>query len=99
MIQMDLLNMASQVAQWWKICLPMQEMQEMRVWSLGWEDPLEKEIATHSSNPNMPGIPVDRGAWWATVHGIAKDRHDLVTEHTYTNSLQTLNILESECNI
>ena len=47
----------------------------------------------------MPGIPVDRGAWWATVHGIAKDRNDLVTEHTYTNSLQTLNILESECNI
>ena len=24
-------------------------MQEMRVWSLGWEDPLEKEMATHSS--------------------------------------------------
>ena len=27
----------------------MQETQEMRVWSLGWEDPLEKEMATHSS--------------------------------------------------
>ena len=27
----------------------MQEMQEMRVWSLGWEDPLEKELATHYS--------------------------------------------------
>ena len=24
-------------------------MQEMQVWSLGWEDPLKKEIATHSS--------------------------------------------------
>ena len=24
-------------------------MQEIRVWSLGWEDPLEKEMATHSS--------------------------------------------------
>ena len=23
---------------------------EMWVWSLGWEDPLEKEMATHSSN-------------------------------------------------
>ena len=23
-------------------------MQEMQIWSLGWEDPLEKEIATHS---------------------------------------------------
>ena len=31
------------------ICLPMQEMQEMLVQSLGWEDPLEKEIATNSS--------------------------------------------------
>ena len=27
-----------------------QEMQEMWVQSLGWEDPLEEEIATHSSN-------------------------------------------------
>ena len=24
-------------------------MQETWVWSLGWEDPLEKEMATHSS--------------------------------------------------
>ena len=31
------------------ICLPVQEIQEMWVRSLGWEDPLEKEIATHSS--------------------------------------------------
>ena len=27
----------------------MQEMQEMWIQSLGWEDPLEKEMATHSS--------------------------------------------------
>ena len=27
----------------------MQETQEMQVQSLGWEDPLEEEIATHSS--------------------------------------------------
>ena len=27
----------------------MQEMQETWVLSLGWEDPLEKEMATHSS--------------------------------------------------
>ena len=27
----------------------MQEMQEMQVWSLGWEDPWEEEMATHSS--------------------------------------------------
>ena len=34
------------VAHWWGIYLPMQKMQ---VWSLGWEDSLEKGIATHSS--------------------------------------------------
>ena len=27
----------------------MQDLQEMMVWSLGWEDPLEEDIATHSS--------------------------------------------------
>ena len=32
-----------------KTCLPMQEMQEMQVGSLGWKDPLEKVIATCSS--------------------------------------------------
>ena len=37
---------AFQVAQWQRICLP---MQGMWVWSLGWEDPLEEEMATHSS--------------------------------------------------
>ena len=36
----------SQVAQWNRICLP---MQKTRVHSLGQEDPLEKEMATHSS--------------------------------------------------
>ena len=37
---------ASQVAQWQRIHLPVQETQ---VQSLGWEDPLEEEMATHSS--------------------------------------------------
>ena len=30
--------------------LAMQELQEMWVRSLGWEDPLEKEMATYSSS-------------------------------------------------
>ena len=29
--------------------LTMQETRETRVWSLGWEDPLEEEMATHAS--------------------------------------------------
>ena len=24
--------------------------------------------------------PGDRGAWWATVHGVTRERHDLATE-------------------
>ena len=46
-------------------------MQETWVQSLGWEDPLEKEMATHSSIPAWR-ILMDRGAWRATVHGVAK---------------------------
>ena len=30
-------------------CLPVQDTQETRVRSLGWEDPLEEGMATHSS--------------------------------------------------
>ena len=41
---------ASQVAKWSRICLPMQETQETWVRSLGQEDPLEEEMATHSSS-------------------------------------------------
>ena len=36
---------------------------EAEVCSLGWEDPLEEEMATHSSIL----------AWWATVHGGHKE--------------------------
>ena len=37
------------MAQWQRICLPIQEIQETRVQSLGQEDPLEKGMAIHSS--------------------------------------------------
>ena len=49
-----------------------QELQETRVQSLGGEDPLEKEMATHSSILAWR-IPVDRGVWQATVHRITKN--------------------------
>ena len=44
---------------------------ETGVLSLGWEDPLEEGMTTHSSILVWK-IPMDRGAWWATVHVIAK---------------------------
>ena len=40
-------------------------------WILGWQDPLEEGMATHSSILAWR-IPMDRGAWQATVHGIAE---------------------------
>ena len=46
-------------------------MQETWVRSLGWEDPPEEDMATHSSILAWK-IPMDREAWWATVHGVAK---------------------------
>ena len=47
-------------------------MQEIRVQSLGWEDILEKEMATHSSILAWK-IPWTRGAWQAIVHGVTKE--------------------------
>ena len=47
-------------------------MQETLVLSLGLEDPLEEGKATHSSFLAWR-IPTDRTAWWATVHGVAKN--------------------------
>ena len=46
---------------------------ETSVRSLGWEDPLEEGMATHSRILAWR-IPKDRGAWQAAVHGIAKNR-------------------------
>ena len=46
-------------------------MRETWVSSLGWEDPLEEGMATHSSILAWR-IPIDRGAWWAIVLGVAK---------------------------
>ena len=43
----------------------------MHAQSLGQEDPLEKEMTTHSSVLAW-GNPMDRGAWRATVHGVAE---------------------------
>ena len=48
-------------------------MQETWVQSLSWEDSLEEDMATHSSILVWK-IPMDRGAWWATVHGVAKSQ-------------------------
>ena len=48
-------------------------MWETRVRSLSWEGTLEEGMATHSSILAWR-IPMDGGAWWATVHGVSKSQ-------------------------
>ena len=48
-------------------------MQETWVGSLGWVDPLEEGMGTHS-NILAWRILMDRGAWRATVHGVTKSQ-------------------------
>jgi hypothetical protein len=60
-------------------------MQDTQVQSLGWEDPLEKEMATHSSI--LGRIACTEKPWWATVHGVARIGHDLETK-VYHHSIE-----------
>ena len=55
---------------------PPSAMWETWVQSLGWEGPLEEGMATYSSILAWR-IPMDRGAWKATVHGVVKSRTQL----------------------
>ena len=48
----------------------------MLVLSLGWEDPLEEGMATHSSILAWT-ISMDRGAWRAAVYGVVKSQTQL----------------------
>ena len=61
----------------------MQELQKTWVWSLGWEDPLEEEMATHSSFLAWR-IPMDRRAWQTRIHGVSRVGYDWA--HTSASS-------------
>ena len=80
---------ASLVAQLVKKAPAMQKtptVQEIWVWSLGPEDPLEKEMTTHSTISCLENS-MDREACWATVHGVAKSWTRLsVCAHTHTHT-------------
>ena len=78
-LNLTLFDGASKVAQWLRICLP---MQETRVWSLGGKDPLRGgngNLLQYSCPENF----MHREAWWATVHGVAKSQTWWST-HTHT---------------
>ena len=61
---------------------------ETWVRSLGQKDPLEQEIATHSSILAWE-IPMDRGAWQTTVHRVAKSWTQLKQLSTHTIALES----------
>ena len=62
-----------------------------QVQSLGWDYPMEEGMTTHSSILAWR-IPMDRGAWWATVHVVAKSQTRL-SDFTFFLSLSWLEIL------
>ena len=47
-------------------------MQETQIQSLGQQDPLESEMATHSSILSCLGNSMDRGAWQARIYGVTE---------------------------
>ena len=49
-------------------------MWETWVQSLGWEDPLEEEGMATPSRILAWRFSMDRGAWWAIIHRVAKSR-------------------------
>ena len=55
-------------------------MQETVVQPLGQEDPLKKKVATQPQY--CLGNLMNSGGWLATVHGVARVGHDLVTKAT-----------------
>ena len=62
-------------------------MQETWVQSLGWEEPLEEDMPTHFILAWR--ISIDRGAWWAIVHGGAKSWTQL-SDFTFNFHFHTL---------
>ena len=56
-------------------------IQKTWVQSPGWEDPLEEGMATHPSilawRIPQTENPMDQGAWWTTVHRVAKSQTQL----------------------
>ena len=59
-----------------------QEMEETRVWSLGWEDSLEKEMVTHFSVLSVKIQWTEEPGRLQSV-GLQRVGHDLATEHAH----------------
>ena len=64
-------------AQWVKNLPAMQEMQEVLVQALGWEDPLEEGLATHLSIVAWRMPRTEEPGALQSVHGVAKSQRRL----------------------
>ena len=81
---------ASLVTPWWRICLP---VQERLVQSLGLEDPLQKEMATHSSILTWE-IPWTEMPGSLLFMGSQRVRQDLVTKQQQQSRIQAWEQIE-----
>ena len=74
-------------------------MQEMWVPSLGQED-TPREGNDYPLQYSCLGNPMDRGAWWATVHGVTKRvGHELLTKQQQQQPCPTFQILKTHSHI
>ena len=58
---------------------------------MGQEDPLEKEMATHSSILSWENS-MDRGAWWDSPWGRKESDTTEATKHTHAGLLSHINV-------
>ena len=83
------ISWASQILQWWRICLPMQGMQGKQVWSLGRKDPRQQTVAaTPVSLPRKFYGKRSLGAYSPWGHKelhVAEFTH--MHTHTHTHSI------------
>ena len=75
------------MAQWWRICL---QVQETHVWSLGWEDPLEKGMATRCSILAWRSPWTEEPGRLHTVHRVAESWTWLSDQHFHSPHHQLL---------
>ena len=61
----------------------MQEVQETQIQTLGWEDTLEKEMATYSNTLAWKIPQTEEPGGLQSIYGAARVRHDLVTKQQY----------------
>ena len=80
---------ASQAAQWVKNLPAMQETQQTWVRSLDPEDTLDEGVAILQYS--CLKSPMDRGAWWSTVHRIAKSQTQLKQLSTHALMMKIIN--------